>query len=67
MKWVTNCRARAALAGRSLQEYLRMRLVDLAERPDADVFVARLRARKQATGGSMDVAHVLRHRDADRR
>jgi plasmid stability protein len=59
--------ARAALGGRSLQEYLRTRLIELAERPDAEAFVARIRARKQATDQSVNAAQILRHRDADRR
>lgn len=58
--------ARAALTGRSLQEYLRARLVDLANAPDAEVWMARVRARKAATGGSLSVDRVLEHRDADR-
>lgn len=59
--------ARAALTGRSLQEYLRARLVELADRPEPDVWLARLRERKRAVGGSVDAARVLAHRDADRR
>ena len=59
--------ARAAVTGRSLQEYLRAQLVLLAETPDAEVFVARVRARKQATGGSIGADRILAHRDADRR
>lgn len=59
--------ARAALTGRSLQEYLRARLVELASRPDAEAWVARVQARKAATGGGIDVARVLADRDADRR
>ena len=59
--------ARAALTGRSLQEYLRARLVELADRPDPDVWLARLRERKRATGGSVDASRILAHRDADRR
>lgn len=58
--------ARAALTGRSLQEYLRARLVELASAPDAEVWMARVRARKSATGGSVGVDRVLVHRDADR-
>jgi antitoxin FitA len=58
--------ARAALTGRSLQEYLRARLVELAGAPDAEVWMARVRARKAVTGGSVDVARILAHRDADR-
>lgn len=58
--------ARAALTGRSLQEYLRARLVDLANAPDAEVWMAKVRARKLATGGRISVERVLAHRDADR-
>jgi len=58
--------ARAALTGRSLQEYLRARLIELANTPDAEVWMARVRARKTGTGGSISVERVLAHRDADR-
>lgn len=58
--------ARAALTGRSLQEYLRSRLVELASTPDPEVWMARVRARKIATGGSINVDRILAHRDADR-
>jgi len=58
--------ARAALTGRSLQEYLRSLLVDFADRPDAEAWVAKVRARKDATGSSISVEQVLAHRDADR-
>lgn len=59
--------ARAALTGRSLQEYLRARLVEFAQRPDAEVVLARVRARKAATGSSLSPSRVLNHRDAGRR
>lgn len=59
--------ARAALTGRSLQEYLRARLVELADSPDAEVWLSRVRARKAATGGSISTDRLLAHRDADRR
>jgi antitoxin FitA len=58
--------ARAALTGRSLQEYLRARLVELASAPDAEAWMARVRARKMATGGSITIDQVLAQRDADR-
>lgn len=58
--------ARAALTGRSLQEYLRARLMELAGSPDAEVWIARVRARKAATEGSTSVDRILAHRDADR-
>ena len=59
--------ARAALTGRSLQEYLRARLIELADSPDAEVWLSRVRARKAATGGAISAARLLAHRDADRR
>jgi hypothetical protein len=40
--------ARAALCGRSLEEYLRDELIALARRPSAAVWMARVRARKDA-------------------
>ena len=33
--------SRAALSGRSLQEYLRAKLIELARQPDAEVLIAR--------------------------
>jgi len=59
--------ARAALTGRSLQEYLLARLIALAEMPDAEVLVARIRARKQSTGTVLPAKRILAHRDAGRR
>jgi plasmid stability protein len=59
--------ARAALTGRSLQEYLRAHLIELAQAPDAEVWLARVRARKAATGGSIPMGRILADRDADRR
>jgi antitoxin FitA len=58
--------ARAALTGRSLQEYLRARLVDLANAPDAEVWMAKVRARKLATRVVSTPQRILAHRDADR-
>ena len=59
--------ARAARSGRSLQEYLRIRLIELAAKPDASEFVARIHVRKTATNSHIRVARVLEHRDRDRR
>lgn len=59
--------ARAARSGRSLQEYLRMHLVELARRPDPDVLLARIRERKERTGTTLPRERILAHRDADRR
>ena len=59
--------ARAALTGRSLQEYLRAQLIALAARPDPEVVVQRMRARKARTGSRLTAESILSHRDADRR
>jgi len=59
--------SRAALSGRSLQEYLRSQLIELARRPDAEVLLARVRDRKQRIGSRLSVDSILGHRDADRR
>jgi antitoxin FitA len=59
--------ARAALTGRSLQEYLRSRLVELARQPEAETLLARIRARKSATGSMLPPERILAHLDEDRR
>jgi antitoxin FitA len=58
--------ARAALTGRSLQEYLRSKLVELARQPDAETLVERIRSRKAATSSSLPPDRILAHHDADR-
>lgn len=59
--------ARAAQVGRSLQEYLRSQLIELARRPDAEALLSRVRDRKQRTGSRLSADAILDHRDADRR
>jgi plasmid stability protein len=59
--------ARAALVGRSLQEYLRAKLIELAGQPDAEAVVARIRARKAAHPASLTAEQILAYRDEDRR
>ncbi|MGH3327695.1 MAG: FitA-like ribbon-helix-helix domain-containing protein [Streptomycetales bacterium] len=59
--------ARAALTGRSLQEYLRSRLIELARQPDVETLVQRIRGRKAATGSVLAPERIVSHRDADRR
>ena len=59
--------ARAARAGKSLQEYLRGMLVASAARPPVDDVIARARARVEATGVHVDAETILAARDADRR
>ncbi|HUS60661.1 MAG TPA: hypothetical protein VMY34_00605 [Acidimicrobiales bacterium] len=59
--------ARAARSGRSLQEYLRGELIDLARRPDPSALAARIVDRKRRTGTKLSATKILRHRDAGRR
>ncbi len=59
--------ARAAATGRSLQEYLRTQLIDLARRPDPDALLAQIHERKRRTGSRLSTRRILRHRDAARR
>jgi len=59
--------ARAARAGKSLQEYLRGMLIDSVARPPVEDVIARARARVAATGVRVDAESILAARDADRR
>lgn len=58
---------RAARSGKSLQEYLRGMLVDTATKPTVDEVLQRARARVEATGTRVDIATILRDKDADKR
>jgi antitoxin FitA len=58
--------ARAARAGKSLQEYLRGMLVESAANPTVDDVIARARARVAATGVRVDADSILAARDAER-
>ncbi len=60
-------RARAAAQGRSLQAYLRRRLIDLADRPDAEELLRKIAQRKAQAGSRLSAADILGFRDADRR
>jgi antitoxin FitA len=59
--------ARAALSGRSLQEYLRAQLIELASRPDVEIVLARIRERKHRTRSRLSANKILVHGSADRR
>ena len=59
--------SRAALSGRSLQEYVRSQLIELARRPDPEVLLARVHDRKQRSSSRLSVESILGHREADRR
>jgi plasmid stability protein len=59
--------ARAARSGRSLQEFLRGHLVELASRPDRSTVLARIADRVEREGTAVPVEEILEARDADRR
>lgn len=59
--------ARAARGGRSLQEYLRQRLIELAERPDAQTWVSAVRERKAAAPSQLSAQAILVALDDGRR
>jgi antitoxin FitA len=59
--------ARAALQGKSLQEYLRAALERLAARPPVEKVLAQIRERKATAGTRLSPAEILARRDADRR
>ncbi len=59
--------ARAALRGKSMQEFLRGELERIASRPSIDDWLQEVRRRKAAAGTRIPAASILRARDADRR
>jgi plasmid stability protein len=59
--------ARAALQGKSMQEFLRAELERLAARPSIDVWLQRVRTRKRAAQTRVPARQILSMRDADRR
>jgi plasmid stability protein len=59
--------ARAARAGKSLQEYLLAMLVESAQYPPVEDVIARARERVISTGVRLDVGSILAARDAERR
>lgn len=59
--------ARAARSGRSLQEYLRSEMIELARKTDIEALLSRAEARKRASGSSLSPDKIIEHRDADRR
>ena len=59
--------ARAALQGRSMQEYLRAELERLASRPSVDAWLQQVRRRKRAAQTKVASEEILKNRDADRR
>lgn len=58
--------ARAARAGRSLQEYMRAELIELAAKPTMDEWLDRVRRRKAESGTRIAAEEILAHLHADR-
>jgi hypothetical protein len=59
--------ARAARNGRSLQEHVRLHLIEWASKPSNDEIFARARERARATQTYLSVDEILEARDAGRR
>lgn len=57
---------RARRSGRSLQEYLRLTLEDLAATPDNEEVLAGVEVRLQRTGDSISSQEIVAHRAVDR-
>jgi plasmid stability protein len=59
--------ARAALQGKSMQEYLRAELERLAARTPVEKLLERIRERKATSGTRLSPEEILTFRDANRR
>lgn len=59
--------SRAARSGRSLQEYLRAQLIELADRPDMATWLAQVREHVREYGTHLSTEEILRYRDEGRR
>jgi plasmid stability protein len=59
--------ARAALQGKSMQEFLRAELERMTSRPSIDAWLQQVRARKRATQSRVSSKQILDNRNADRR
>jgi plasmid stability protein len=59
--------ARAALQGKSMQEYLSAELLRIASRPSIDAWLKQVRRRKRTTSSQISSEQILRMRDIDKR
>jgi len=59
--------ARAALQGKSMQEFLRAELERLAARPSIESWLQQVRKRKRATQTRISPQQILETKSADRR
>jgi hypothetical protein len=58
--------ARAALQGKSMQEFLRAELERIAARPSVESWLEQVRKRKRAAQTRVSPQQILEHRNADR-
>ena len=59
--------SRAALQGKSMQEYLRAELERMAARPTVETWLEQVRRRKRSSQTRVSARKILDDRDADRR
>jgi plasmid stability protein len=59
--------SRAALQGKSMQEYLRGELERLASRPTVTSWLEQVRKRKRASQTRVSTRQILQNRESDRR
>lgn len=59
--------ARAALQGKSMQEFLRAELERLAARPSIESWLQQVCRRKRATRSRVSAGRILTNRNSDRR
>jgi len=59
--------ARAALQGKSMQEFLHSELRRMVARPSIDTWLQQVRRRKRVTQSRVSIEEIVKHRDADRR
>jgi hypothetical protein len=59
--------SRAAMQGKSMQEFLRAELERLAARPSIDAWLRQVRKRKRAAQTRISSVQILNNRNADRR
>jgi plasmid stability protein len=59
--------SRAALQGKSMQEFLRVELERLAARPSVDAWLKQVQRRKRVAQSRVSSRQILASRDADRR
>jgi antitoxin FitA len=59
--------SRAALQGKSMQEYLRAELERLAASPSIETWLEQVRKRKRASQTRVSASQILLNRDSDRR